>query len=94
MSTLENVKQHLTDLACAGAAKAKKLSAAARIKADSMAQQDTIRKSYLELGKLWYSRNGTQPKEPYAALCTRIARAQAAIRANREKLKRLEEDDV
>ena len=94
MAFMEQLKQHTEALACAGAARAKRLGAIAKLKADTMARQDTIRKSYTRLGMLWYSRNGQQPKEPYTALCTRIAREEEAIRDNERRLKKLKEDKV
>ena len=92
MAGMNDVKQRLSDLACTGAAKAKKLTAVAKLKADSMAQRDSIRKAYEELGRLWYGRNGQQPKEPYAGLCARIAKARAAIEANERKIKNIKEE--
>ena len=93
MAFMEQLRERTQTLACAGAAQARRLAAMAKLKADTMAQQDTVRRSYFQLGKLWYSRNGAQPKEPYTVLCTRIARAEAAIRANEVKLKKLKEDE-
>lgn len=92
MATMNDVKQRVSDLACAGAAKAKKLSAVARLKADSMAQQDAIRRAYLDLGKLYYSRNGQHPQGPYTEACGRIAKARAAIEANEQKIKKIKEE--
>lgn len=80
-------KRRLEELAWAGAAGAKRLGRAAGLAADTMARKDELRRAYEQLGRLWYSRNGRQPTQPYADLCARIARARSAIEENRAKSK-------
>ena len=92
MPFMEQLTQRTQALACAGMARAKRLGAMARLKADTMARQDTVQRLYARLGQLWYSRNADRPKEPYTALCSRIAREEQAIRDNEAGLKKLKED--
>ena len=94
MPFMEQLTQRTQALACAGMARAKRLGAMARLKADTMARQDTVQRLYARLGKLWYSRNADRPKEPYTALCSRIRHQEEAIRANEERIKKIKEDTV
>ena len=58
-----------------------------------MAEEDAIKKAYLELGKLYYAEKGATPDAAYAASCEKITASRAAIETNNERLAELKEKD-
>ncbi len=70
-------------------ATSKRLAEIAKLKASNMAEEDTIRKAYVELGKLYYAEHGTTPDGAYAAACEKITAARAAIETNNDRIAEL-----
>ena len=93
MAFFENLKEKVTDLAQAGVAKSKQLAEIAKLKAANMAEQDTIKKAYLEIGKLYYAEKGATPEGGYAAACEKITKAKENIAANNAKIEDLKDGD-
>lgn len=93
MAFLDNLKEKVTDLAQAGMAKSKQLAEIAKLKAANMAEQDTIKKAYVEIGKLYYAEKGSTPEGGYAAACEKITAAKASIAANNAKIEELKDGD-
>lgn len=93
MAFFDNLKEKVTDLAQAGVAKSKQLAEIAKLKAANMAEQDTIKKAYLEIGKLYYAEKGTTPEGGYAAACEKITAAKANIAANNAKIEDIKDGD-
>ena len=100
-STFENLKGRATDLAQAGVAQSKRVAEIAKLKTANMAEEDTVKKAYLEIGKLYYAEKGAAPDGAYAAACEKITAAKAAIEANNDRIAELKqsgdpepEDDV
>jgi len=93
MAFFDNLKEKVTDLAQTGVAKSKQLAEIAKLKAANMSEEDTIRKAYVELGKLYYAEKGGAPEGGYAAACGRINAAKAAIAANNARIEELKEGD-
>ena len=58
MGFFDNFKEKATDLMQAGAAQSKRLAEIAKLKTANMAEEDTIKKAYVELGKLYYAEKG------------------------------------
>ena len=56
-----------------------------------MGEEDTIKKAYIELGKLYYAEKGAAPDGAYAAACEKITAAKAAIEANNDRIAELKE---
>ena len=52
-------------------------------------EEDTIKKAYIELGKLYYAENGAVAGGAYAAACERITAAKAAIETNNDRITQL-----
>ena len=52
-------------------------------------EEDTIKKAYIELGKLYYAEKGAAPEAAYAASCEKITAAKAAIEANNDRIAEL-----
>ena len=90
-STFENLKDRATDLAQAGVAQSKRLAEIAKLKTANMAEEDAIKKAYMEIGKLYYAEQGATPDGAYAAACEKITAAMAAIEANNDRIAELKQ---
>ena len=82
----ENIMGRVTDLAQAGAAKAKELAEIAKLRVNSATEEDAIRKAYIEIGKLYYAERGMAPDASYAALCEKITASKEKIEDNKQKI--------
>ncbi len=82
MSFFDNLKERATDLAQSGVAKSKELAEIGKLKLDNAAEEDAIKKAYIEIGKLYYAERGMTPEPAYAGLCEKITASKAAIEAN------------
>lgn len=92
MGLLGNIKEKATDLAQAGVAQSKRLAEIAKLKTANMGEEDTIKRAYIELGKLYYAEKGTSPEGAYAAACEKITAAKAAIETNNDRIAELKAD--
>ena len=88
-STFESLKGRATEMAQAGVAQSKRLAEIAKLKTANMAEEDAIKKAYIEIGKLYYAEQGASPDGAYAAACERITAAKAAIGANNDRIAEL-----
>lgn len=93
MGFFDNFKEKATDLAQAGVAQSKRLAEIAKLKTANMGEEDTIKRAYIELGKLYYAEKGASPEGAYAAACEKITAAKAAIEANNDRIAELKEAD-
>lgn len=93
MAFFENLKERVTDLAQTGVAKSKQLAEIAKLKTANLGEEDTIKKAYYELGKLYYAEKGSAPEGGYAAACEKITAAKAAIAANNARIEELKDGD-
>jgi len=93
MGFFDSFKEKATDLAQAGVAQSKRLAEIAKLKTANMGEEDTIKKAYLEIGKLYYAEKGTAPDGAYVAACEKITAAKAAIEANNDRIAELKEGD-
>ena len=89
MGFFDNFKEKATDLAQAGVDQSKRLAEIAKLKTANMGEEDTIKKAYIELGKLYYAEKGAAPEAAYAASCEKITAAKAAIEANNDRIAEL-----
>ena len=89
MGFFDNFKEKATDLAQAGVAQSKRLAEIAKLKTANMGEEDTIKKAYIALGKLYYAEKGAAPEAAYAASCEKITAAKAAIEANNDRIAEL-----
>ena len=90
-STVDTLKDKATDLVQAGVAQSKRLAEIAKLKTANMAEEDAIKKAYLELGKLYYAENGAAPEGAYAAACEQITASKALIETNNERINELKQ---
>ena len=86
---LDALKDKAADLAQAGVAQSKRLAEIAKLKVSNMGEEDTIKKAYIEIGKLYYAEKGLAPEGAYAAACEKITAARAAIEANNDRIAEL-----
>lgn len=93
---LEDLKKKANELAAqatvlaqAGAARSRQLANVAKLKANNLAEEETMRKAYIELGKTYFAKFGANPEEEFAAACTAIIEAQAAVAANNALIEEL-----
>ena len=91
MGFFDTLKDKATDLAQASVAQSKRLAEIAKLKTANMGEEDTIKKAYIELGKLYYAEKGSAPDGAYAAACEKITAAKAAIEANNDRIAELKE---
>jgi hypothetical protein len=92
-----DLAQQAADLAQQGANRSRQLAGVAKLKAANLGEEDTIRKAYAELGKIYFAKYGEHPEDEFAAACETIIEAQAAIAANNatiEEMSAKKEDDV
>ena len=90
--TLDILKDKTMDLAQAGVAQSKRLAEIARLKACNLSEEETIKKAYIEMGKLYYAEKNAVAEGPYAGLCEKVTAAKAAIEVNNERIAALRED--
>ena len=89
MGFFDNMKDRAVDLAQAGVAQSKRLAEIAKLKTANLGEEDTIKKAYIELGKLYYAEKGAPPDGAYVAACERIDAARAAIETNNDRIAEL-----
>ena len=89
MDFINDLQERATDLAQSVVATSKRLAEIAKLKASNMAEEDTIKKAYVELGKLYYAEHGATPDGAYAAACEKITAARAAIETNNVRIAEL-----
>jgi hypothetical protein len=90
---LDSLKEKAVDLAQSGAAKSKELAEIGKLKLNIAAEEDSIKKAYMEIGKLYYAERGMTPDAAYAALCEKITASKAVIEANNARIEEIKEDD-
>ena len=92
MPFFDDLKDKATDLGRAGMAKSKQLTEIARLQLANAGENDSIRKAYLEIGKLYYAERGGAPEPGYAALCQRITTAKINIEENKARIAQIKKD--
>lgn len=89
MGFFDNMKEKATDLAQSGIAQSKRLAEIAKLKAANLAEEDAMKKAYIEIGKLYYAERGAAPEGAYAAACEKINAAKAAVETNNDRIAEL-----
>lgn len=82
-------KETTMNLARAGAAKAREVGEAARIRLDNLSEEENLRKIYMEIGRLYVSLHTDDPEEPYTELFRQVEESRAKIRENERKMENL-----
>ena len=91
MNTLEMVADSAKELAGKAADKAKSAARIAKLSMEINAEKDTIKKAYLEIGKLYYEMNRDNPDGFFAQLCDEVTVANAEIAAKEAEIAELKE---
>lgn len=74
------------ELTDTGVAKAKELAEISKLKVLNLREQDSIRRAYVDLGRLYYAERGSAPEAAYANLCDKITRSKTQIQANEQRI--------
>ena len=82
----EDIMGRVSDLAQAGANKAREIAEITKLKVSNAAEEDAVRKAYTEIGRLYYAERGLAPEAPYAALCEKITASKEKIEYNKQKI--------
>ena len=85
----DSLKDKAKDLAQTGVSKSKQLGEIAKLNLANVAEEDSIKKAYIEIGKLYYAERGMAPEPAYAALCEKITAAKVNIEENKNKVEEL-----
>ena len=86
MISFDELKSRALDLTQSGVAKAKELTDVAKLNIANSAEEDNIRKAYIELGKLYYAERGMAPEGAYMSLCEKITASKQKLEENRAKI--------
>lgn len=97
--TFEIVADSTKDFAVKTAEKAKSTARIAKLSMEINGEKDTIKKAYLEIGKLYYEMHRDDPDGFFAQLCDEVTVANANIAAKEEEIAELKaggnvEDDI
>ncbi len=91
-SKVMDLRQTGADLAQTGANKARTLSNVAKLKAANLGEQETLRRAYGELGRLYFEKYGISPEPEFLNACATIDEALAKIAINEAKIRELSAD--
>lgn len=86
MDFFDKLKDKAMDLTQVGVAKSKQLAEIAKLKGANLAEEDAIKKAYIEIGKLYYAERSMAPDAAYAALCEKITAAKVNIEENKSRI--------
>lgn len=89
----EDIIGRVSDLAQAGAAKAKAMTEITKLKVNNAAEEDTIRKAYIEIGKMYYKDRVMAPDAQFAPLCAKITASKEKIEANNQRIAEIKAAD-
>ncbi|NCE63504.1 serine proteinase [Pseudoflavonifractor sp. 524-17] len=92
MAFIEELKDKAMELTQAGVAKSKQLAEIAKLTLANGGEEDTIRKAYVELGRLYYAERGMAPETAYTALCEKITAAKINIEENKARIAQIREE--
>ena len=92
MAFLDELKDRAIDLGRAGVAKSKQLAEITRLSLSNAGEEDTIKKAYLEIGKLYYAERGMAAEPAYVALCDKITTARINIEENKARIAQIKQE--
>ena len=82
----ENFFSKVTEVAQTGMAKGKELTEIGKLKVENVAEQESIKKAYQEIGKIYFETCGSNPESIYATLCAKIRDSKEKIAYNLERI--------
>lgn len=86
MTSFDELRAKALDLAQVGAAKAKEFTDIAKLNIANSSEEETIRKAYIDLGKLYYAERGMAPEGAYVSLCEKITASKQKIEENKARI--------
>ena len=89
MTTLGTVADATKDIASKTADKAKAVARIAKLSMEINGERDTVKKAYLEIGKLYYELHRDDPDGFFAQLCDEVSIANASIAAKEAEIAEL-----
>ena len=89
MAFFDELRDKAMDLGRAGVAKSRQLAEIAKLNLANSAEEDAIKKAYIEIGKLYYAERGMAPEAAYVALCEKITAARVNIEENKARIAEL-----
>ncbi len=69
--------------------KAKDLAEIANLKGQISTCEDVIRKNYIEIGRIYYEKEGLEPEAEYEEYCRAISNAKTGIEDLEEKIRKI-----
>lgn len=85
----DEIKERATDLANSGIAKSKTMADIAKLKASSMAEEDAVKKAFIEIGKAVYAALETGEEAVIDTYVEKIKASKALIAENAAKIAEL-----
>lgn len=82
----DNLMDKAKDLAQTGVNKSKQLAEIGKLNWANVVEEDSIKKAYIEIGKLYYAERGMAPEPAYLALCEKITAAKVNIEENKSRI--------
>ncbi len=92
MAFFDELKDKAVDLSRAGVAKGKQIAEIAKLNLANTAEEEAIKKAYIEIGKLYYAERGMAPEVAYMSLCEKITSAKITIEENKSHINEMKED--
>ncbi len=86
------IKDKAQDLLQTGVNKSKQLGELAKLNLSIASEEDTIRKAYAEIGKLYYAEKGMAPDPEFAALCEKVTAAKVNIEETKTRIETIKAD--
>ncbi len=81
--------QKVANAAQSGITRSKQLAEIARLRATNHSEEAAIKRTYIEIGKLYYAEHGDAPEGAYVALCSRISKSRDVIQQNLSQIEEL-----
>ena len=92
MAFFDTLRERVTDLAQTGVAKSMELAEIGKLKLDNASEEDTMKKAFTELGKVYYAEHGMVAEGAYGVQCRKIQVAKEAIQKNKSAMEKLKAD--
>lgn len=93
MAMFEKFRDKAMNLAEVGMNKAKEVGEITKLNLAVASEEESIRKAYIEIGKLYYASNAINPDPVYAEYCMKIGEYKAKIELNKAKIAEIKAQD-
>lgn len=86
MISFDKLKKKAKALAQTGADRAVDSGRIAKLNLSNFSDEESLKKIYTEIGKLYYVENGLTPESGFEALCDKVTEIKAHIEVNKSKI--------